>query len=102
MPWPDKYTMKKNPFIEGLQNYRDFMHTEFRFNSRNSLPILAVMVVFPAFIVWGSLATDAKKVEVFKRDFPHLVVKTVAQRRAEERVKEEEEQRKKAKEEGEE
>ena len=100
MPWADKYSMKKNPFIEGLQNYRDFMHTEFRFTSRNSLPILAAMVVFPAIIVVGGMATDSKKEEVFKRDFPHLVVKGVNQRRAEARAKEEDEQRKKEQEDG--
>lgn len=100
MPWPDKYTMKKNPFIEGLQNYRDFMHTEFRFTSRNSLPIFAAIVLFPAVIVLGGRATDNKKEEVFRRDFPHLVTKTVNQRRAEERLREEDEERKRAQEEG--
>ena len=97
MSWPEKYWTKKNPFIEGLANYRDWMQTEFRFTTRNALPIFTVLVLFPAVVVMGGRATIGKKDEVFHRDFPHLAFKTVNQRRQEEQLKDEQEEREGAK-----
>ena len=87
--WPDKYSVRRNPFVEGLQNYRDFMYTEFRFSSRNTLPILAAMVIMPTILIAGQLATDNTKAAVYKRDFPNHALRTVEQRREEDRAKEE-------------
>ena len=53
MAWDPKMTAKKNPFIEALVNFRDFLPERFRFTSRNSVPIFLALVGFPALIVWG-------------------------------------------------
>ena len=48
-----RYSAKKNPFIEGLQNYRDFLQYRFRlFSSRNALPIAFLVVACPGVFTW--------------------------------------------------
>lgn len=59
--WPQKYTIPKNPFIEGLQNYRDFLQHRFRIRQSNYLNIIGGAIVFPAFIVWGSMLNEVSK-----------------------------------------
>jgi hypothetical protein len=93
--WDEKYTIKKNPFVEGLQNYRDFLHTRFRITSRNALPVFFVAVAFPAFIAWGDTVSKHHKAEKYAADFPDKVRRPVSQVRAEQREKKEREKREK-------
>ena len=64
------------------------------FTTRNALPIIAAVVVFPAFIAWGGITTDSRKEERSRRDHPHLWLKTVSERRFDEAQKEAEEAQK--------
>lgn len=68
--WPQKYTIPKNPFIEGLQNYRDFLQHRFRIRQSNYLNIIGGAIVFPAFIVWGSVLNEVSNytVEIANND----------------------------------
>ena len=91
--WSDKYSARRNPFIEGLANYRDWMQSSFRFTSRNTFGILAVVVVFPALVVAGGLATDKKRDEVMERDFPHIQRKTLNDLRREQQLKKEQQRK---------
>jgi hypothetical protein len=71
MPWPDRYAIKQNPFIVGLQNFRDDLFKRFRITQRNALPIFVSAVAFPVFIIWGSKVEQDAREAQFKADFPH-------------------------------
>ena len=72
MPWPDKYTLKQNPYIVGLQNYRDDMFKQFRVTPRNAFPMLMVVVVVPMSIMIGAKVEQDARAAKMKRDFPNL------------------------------
>ena len=45
--WPDSMTIPKNVFVEGLANYRDFLHVHTRLTTRRALAIFLFAVVIP-------------------------------------------------------
>ena len=71
MPWPDHYTIKQNPFIVGLANYRDDLFKRFRITPQNAVPILFAAVIFPVSIMWGAKVEQDARVVKMKADFPN-------------------------------
>jgi hypothetical protein len=61
------YGVKKNPFIEGMANYRDFLQYRFKPNSKVLKSLLATVVIFPLFIGGMDYYTNYTQERVFNK-----------------------------------
>jgi len=59
--WPDYMAFPKNVFIEGLANYRDFLHLHTRMTPRRAMSIFTYAVIIPGTI--GAVAAHHTRLQ---------------------------------------
>lgn len=57
----DPYAVRKNVYIEALANYRDNLHLRFSINTKNFIPLVGGVVVFPAFIYFVGVHYEKRR-----------------------------------------